>query len=105
MLANESRGPAVIVWSLRGTQALSNVDEGAHGGFEMVVHSCLKAELKRGRTAREARTKTGWEDGPIYTASQDLQVDRREAYFGKRAQGAKIGPSEEVREGGSKKRC
>ena len=47
----------------------------------------------------EARAKTGWEDGPIYTASQDSQVDRREAHFGKRARGANIGPSEEVREG------
>jgi hypothetical protein len=52
-----------------------------------------------GRTTREARVKTRWEDGPIYTASQDPQVDRREAHFGKRARGAKIGPSEEVREG------
>jgi hypothetical protein len=48
---------------------------------------------------REARAKTGWEDGPIYTASQDPQVDQREAHFGKRARGAKIGLSEEVREG------
>jgi hypothetical protein len=29
----------VSLMSLRGTQALSNVDEEAHGGFEMVVHS------------------------------------------------------------------
>jgi hypothetical protein len=47
---------------------------------------------------REVRAKTGWEDGPIYTASQDPQVDRREAHFGKRARVAKIGPSEEIRE-------
>jgi hypothetical protein len=47
---------------------------------------------------REIRAKTGWENGPIYTASQDPQVDRREAHFGKRARGAKISPSEEVRE-------
>src|SRR5271154_3377381 len=47
---------------------------------------------------REIRAKTGWENGPIYTASRDPQVDRREAHFGKRARGAKIGPSEEVRE-------
>ena len=48
---------------------------------------------------REAKAKTGWEDGPIYTASQDPQVDRRAAHFRKRARGVKIGPSEEVREG------
>ena len=28
------------------------------------------------RKTREASAKTGWEDGPIYTASQDPQVDR-----------------------------
>jgi hypothetical protein len=48
---------------------------------------------------REAKAKTGSEDGPIYTASQDPQVDRREVHFGRRARGAKIEPSEEVREG------
>jgi hypothetical protein len=55
-------------------------------------------EDEEGRTTREARAKTGWEDGPIYTASQDPQVGRREAHFGKRARGARIGPSAEVRE-------
>jgi hypothetical protein len=56
---------------------------------------------------REAKAKTGWEDGPIYTASQDPQVDRREAHFGKSARGAKIDPSEESEggEGDGKKRC
>jgi hypothetical protein len=48
---------------------------------------------------REARVKTGWEDGPTYTPGQNPQVDRREAHVRKRARGAKIGPSEEVREG------
>ena len=36
---------------------------------------------RRGRTTREARAKTGWGHGPIYTASQDPQVNRGEADF------------------------
>jgi hypothetical protein len=39
--------------------------------------------------------KTGWEYGPIYTASHDPQGRSREVYFGTRARGVKIGRSEE----------
>jgi hypothetical protein len=98
--------------SLRGTQGLSNVDEEVYGGFAVVVHSWLKAELREGRRRRpmreddegrmmrEARAKTGWEHGHIYTASQDPQIDRREVHFGRRAWGTKIGPLKKWGRGG-----
>jgi hypothetical protein len=59
----------------------------------------LKLSLREGgRRGRQGRRPVG-EDGPKYTASQDPQVDRREAHFGERVRGAKIRPSKEVREG------
>jgi hypothetical protein len=49
------------------------------------------------------RVKTGWEHGPIYTASHDRQGRPKGAHFGSRARGAKIGRSEEGGEGRSAK--
>jgi hypothetical protein len=44
---------------------------------------------------KEARVKASWQYSPIYTASHDAYGRWREVYFGDRARGAKIGPSEE----------
>ena len=53
-----------------------------------------KPELReRERTTREARAKTCWGQGPIYTASHDPQSRSREVHFGDRARRAKIGRS------------